>query len=339
MPKICQKLRWLSLVLMLNVEDAIAQMGMRMPPPDYDEGTFNNPTDFWLAFAIALVIFIGPTLISKDRFESGHQLIYWKWVITSMIISSALLSITRSLGITLTGVIVTLILSFAFSRKSWFRPSKKRDSNDLKVGLAASEQGDEITAFFKLESAAENGDSNAQTLVGMMFYEGKGVEKDYNEAVRWYMLAANQGNATAQDNLGVCYYKGEGVQQDLEEAVRWFKLAAHQGLASAQYNLGVSYIGGEGFTIDLKEAAHWFRLAAEQNHPKAQHKLGFLYRYGFGLEEDVKEAIRLFQLAADQGEFESQHSLAEMYRMGEGVEQNYHKAFHRYFLAAIEGFP
>ena len=38
----------------------------------------------------------------------------------------------------------------------------------------------------------------------------------------------------AQYNLGVCYELGEGVEKDLEEAKKWYQLAAKQGEEEAK---------------------------------------------------------------------------------------------------------
>ena len=86
-----------------------------------------------------------------------------------------------------------------------------------------------------------------------MYIEGKGVNQDYNEAARWFRLAAVQGYTEAQYNLGVVYQRGNGVAQDYKEAVRWWMLAAQQGLANAQFNLGQMYRRGEGVAQDYKE--------------------------------------------------------------------------------------
>ena len=77
----------------------------------------------------------------------------------------------------------------------------------------------------------------AQYGLGYMYYEGQGVPQDYEEAVKWYRLAAEQGDAEAQCGLGEMYYGGEGVPQDYAEAIRLWKLAAEQGDEEAQYNL------------------------------------------------------------------------------------------------------
>jgi TPR repeat protein len=77
-------------------------------------------------------------------------------------------------------------------------------------------------------------------------------------------LAADQGNANAQSNLGVCYKNGTGVTKDEREAVRWYRLAADQGKAAAQFNLGVCYADGTGVSKDERESVRWYRLAADQ---------------------------------------------------------------------------
>ena len=53
-----------------------------------------------------------------------------------------------------------------------------------------------------------------------MYFEGRGVSKDYTEALRWFRLAAKQGLAQAQYNLGHMYFEGQGVSKDYTEAIR-----------------------------------------------------------------------------------------------------------------------
>ncbi len=55
--------------------------------------------------------------------------------------------------------------------------------------------------FKIIKAAAEQGCALAQNYLGICYYLGKGVEKDYNEAVKWIGLAAQQGDAEAQENL------------------------------------------------------------------------------------------------------------------------------------------
>src|SRR5690242_16765525 len=68
---------------------------------------------------------------------------------------------------------------------------------------------------------AERGDAKSQYALGEMYYYGKGVPKNYSEAVRWYQKSAEQGDANAQYAISHMYHLGRGLPQDDLEAVRW----------------------------------------------------------------------------------------------------------------------
>ena len=119
-------------------------------------------------------------------------------------------------------------------------------SADFQKGLDAYNRGDYATALREWKPLAEQGVASAQSNLGAMYDNGRGVPQDYKTAVKWYRLSAERGYATAQYNLGVMYDEGEGVPQDYKTAVKWYTLAAEQGLADAQGNLGVMYAFGTG---------------------------------------------------------------------------------------------
>ena len=77
--------------------------------------------------------------------------------------------------------------------------------------------------------AAEQGDSDAQSILGIMYDDGQGVVQDYKEAAKWYRLAAEQGDSDAQYNLGLLYFNGQGVVQDYKLAHMWLNIAATDG--------------------------------------------------------------------------------------------------------------
>ena len=76
---------------------------------------------------------------------------------------------------------------------------------------------------------AEQGDAEAQTALGAMYYESLGVPKDYQLALKWHRRAAEQGDAHGQFSLGGMYALGKGVPQDYVLAHKWFNLCAAQG--------------------------------------------------------------------------------------------------------------
>ena len=112
---------------------------------------------------------------------------------------------------------------------------------------------------------AEQGDADAQALLAEVYYNGRGVERDYGEALRWARLAAEQGNVRGQSLLGAAYYSGNGVVRDPDEAARWARLAAEQGDAGGQVVLGALYLNGIGVPQDDVSAYMWLTLAASDS--------------------------------------------------------------------------
>ena len=155
---------------------------------------------------------------------------------------------------------------------------------------------------------AEQGDPEFQFRLGSIYFHGKGVPKDYVEAVRWYRKSAEQGNVKGQYSLGYMYHEGNGVPRDYAEATRWLRKAAEQGDARAQAALGVAYNRGEGVAQDYPEAVRWYRKSAEQDYANAEYDLGYMYYYGYGVPQDRVEANRLFHEAAAQGNEEAKRA-------------------------------
>lgn len=153
--------------------------------------------------------------------------------------------------------------------------------------------------------AAHNGDAKEQLRKGLR------CDRDglYEEAAKWYELAARQGLAEAQNNLGVMLKDGQGVERDEAKAVEWFRLAARQGNVLAQSNLGWMFHGGRGVEQDYDSAQYWYRQAAQQGHAAAQNNLGLLFRDGLGLPQDSDSARYWFSLAAEQGLRQARHNM------------------------------
>ncbi len=153
---------------------------------------------------------------------------------------------------------------------------------------------------------AEAGDAISQYLLGEAYYFGRGVTRDYPEAMKWYRLAADHGYAAAQNNVGQMYKKGEGVPRDDAKAVKWYKKAAEKGDAQAQSNLGVAYFKGRGVPRDYAEAVKWTRKAADQGLTIARFNLGVAYAKGQGVPQDYVQSYCLLSLAASSEAGEDQ---------------------------------
>ncbi len=59
----------------------------------------------------------------------------------------------------------------------------------------------------------------------------------YEEALPLFEKLAREGDAEAMYYLGMMYYEGWGVEKDLDKAVEWWKRANRRGSLDAKYML------------------------------------------------------------------------------------------------------
>jgi hypothetical protein len=96
------------------------------------------------------------------------------------------------------------------------------------------------------------------------------LKGDYAQALQTMLpLAQTANHPLAQYYLGIMYFNGQGVEQDLQEAGKWFDTAARQGVSQAQYRLGEMYAAGKGVPQDFERAYAWLSVASHLGHTPA----------------------------------------------------------------------
>lgn len=188
-----------------------------------------------------------------------------------------------------------------------------------------------------LKPLAEQGDSQAQVTLGLMYDFGHGVRKDATEAIEWYIKAAEQGIPVVQHDVGVKYFQGHGVEQNYLKAAYWWEQSANAGLADSQFNLGLLYYRGIGLEVDYQKASSLFISASEQDHPHAQYSLAVMYAFGQGLDKDYGQALQWFRKSASHDVAQAQFNLGVFYENGYGLKQDIATAKKWYTLAASRG--
>jgi TPR repeat protein len=91
------------------------------------------------------------------------------------------------------------------------------------------------------------------------------AERNYRLAFERWSSAADSGHARALNGLGLLYRDGRGIEKDEIKAVRLFRDASERGFSYAMYNLGLMIRDGKGVEGDDVEACKWFILAATLN--------------------------------------------------------------------------
>jgi serine/threonine protein kinase/TPR repeat protein len=166
------------------------------------------------------------------------------------------------------------------------------------AGAATDGPDDPAERVRWLRQRAEQGDAEAQTELGQMYKEGRGIPRDYGLAARWLRRAARQGNVDAQIDLGLMEREGLGMPADPAAAAEWFQRAADQGDAWALTELGIMYHDGTGVPQDFRRARALFARAANQGYPWAKINIGLMHSHGSGQRPDPHQAALWFARGA-----------------------------------------
>ena len=144
---------------------------------------------------------------------------------------------------------------------------------DFAAGLKAFEDHDYAAALREWKPIAEGGDAAAQFNVGLLYYDGKGVPQNFDEARRWFQRSADQGYEKAQLNLGAMYGGGKGLRKpDFVQAYKWLSLCSASGdqMCIAQRDLVAQKLKGARLT-DAQRLAHEWKPKKESEQEPEKH--------------------------------------------------------------------
>ena len=74
----------------------------------------------------------------------------------------------------------------------------------------------------------------AELYLGSYFEKGEIVKMDLQTAYSWYLQSAKLRNITGQYEVAKCYHNGKGVDTDYNEEIKWLKVAAKHGHANSK---------------------------------------------------------------------------------------------------------
>ena len=133
-----------------------------------------------------------------------------------------------------------------------------------------------------------------------LWYGGPNV-RDRQAAIAALSALSGQGYAPAQYALGMAYYDGESVRRDYRLAFANLMAAAAQHYPAAENMIG-SFYGSvtpshDACAHDPAEAVRWYRRAADHGHTAAMFNYAQCARTGLGVERDPAEAYIWASLA------------------------------------------
>ncbi|MBR2045351.1 MAG: sel1 repeat family protein [Agathobacter sp.] len=161
----------------------------------------------------------------------------------------------------------------------------------------------------------------------------KGVDEhkkgNYQKAFTLFTKSADAGYADAWYMLGRLYEDGQGVQKNLEKAIEYYDKAASLGSVDgkdfANYH-HAKIIGEKGFQYHKEQRwdesrAAWLEMIEKYDTPIAHFNLGIMYEDGLACEQSITEAKKCFQRAVEKGMTDA---IPKMILHSETEEEKFH---------------
>lgn len=206
----------------------------------------------------------------------------------------------------------------------------------LSIGVPGV-KGDYEKAKFLASQAAEAGFAPAQTLYGTFLeseIDPKARDVDYSEPVKWYKMAAEKGETEAKSRLGVMILNGTGMPADPAKGRGMIAEAARMGNPMALNEVGVCLQKGLGGPQDEIAAIGYFYASSELGNIAALINLGSCYEQGRGVPRNFELAGGFYAKAAKAGHASAQFALGRLFEEGLGAPKNLVFAFVNYSRAA-----
>ena len=192
--------------------------------------------------------------------------------------------------------------------------------------------------LFLLETVANEGNPYAQDIIGRLYLNGVTckIQKDIPLAIQWLTKSAEQGNSNAQLLIGSLYAIGKEISRDENKVIYWLTKAAEQGNSKAQFLLGLELRFNKDYQ-DFQKSFYWFSCVAALNNPRAMYYLGSMYNEGKGTKKDIELALSWYLKSASLGDKNAQHKLGDLYNDGIDVEKDTNQAIYWYQLSSKNG--
>ncbi|RWS09620.1 uncharacterized protein B4U79_17242 [Dinothrombium tinctorium] len=166
-------------------------------------------------------------------------------------------------------------------------------------------RGIEFLAFLKKLKRSK--DSLSQVLTGMKHEEGyQGIKVNFEVAAQNYRQAAQSNSPFGQYKLGLLTFEGKGVEQNIPSAIELFKKAAEQvtflpsttivdpGIYLAQFALAIIYEHGIVEAKNKQFAFEFYQKALVNGCAPAAAYIGLMYLEGDGVSKDEETARKYF---------------------------------------------
>lgn len=206
-----------------------------------------------------------------------------------------------------------------------------------KIGKVYEDEGLIRQAIVAYDQGHESGELKCTQRLGIIYYNGEGVVRDLDKAIKYMEVAASKKAPHAMYMLGIAYLRlnkfGENTlsktKELLKEAVELKSPYAAEYLAYIMLNEL-----REGKTIDEKLLLKYIQFGVENDLVDSMFQYGYIYEKGIAVKEDIEKAYYYYKMAADNNSIKAIVILGDWYKKGSFLSPNIDLAI-SYYMKAV----
>lgn len=215
----------------------------------------------------------------------------------------------------------------------------EENSNTFNVSDKSIQKYYKVALDGLLEQEQNTHDPFTEMCIGSMYLNGKGTDKDIENAIIWFNKASLSSNPDAAYQLAYIYSSDKYNLNDAEKAKEYYKTAIEgyeksenkNESSSAEYRLGNMYFRALGTEQNIEKAISWFNKSMKNGNADATYRLAQIFssaEYGF---LDTEKSDIFYKYAANLGNYYANYYLGK-----QNLENNNIKASIEYFEKAAE---
>ncbi|MCH9813000.1 MAG: sel1 repeat family protein [Epsilonproteobacteria bacterium] len=139
--------------------------------------------------------------------------------------------------------------------------------------------------------------------------------KNYTSAYTLFLNLAEEGDCNAQNVIGNMLVLGLGIKEDKTQGYSWYQKSAKQNHPEASYIYGTYCIENKSESEGLR----YIKQATDLNYPPALYYVAILHDQGlYGYKQNRTEAFMLYKKAFVLGEKRAFRALINLYKEENG---------------------
>ena len=186
------------------------------------------------------------------------------------------------------------------------------DNEAARDWFARAAEGGNADAIDKLHAYAAEGDLAAELTLGRLYFHGRGLPRNLEEAQKRFRTCADAKDAEAMFFLARTLIQQDDSGNIPKDAFGWYQKASDAGHHGASYNLAILYRRGLAVAPNPDKALNLYQRAAKGGHVDAALSLGMLFEQGGPWPQDISRARYWYKKAAKLGSDIALNNLAAM---------------------------